>query len=166
MQAGDKEWARKVSAPISFSWNFVPGTQRVAQNQKNMAKCREFDHSEEMSGSNLTGEKTTRHCHFLSLVKSLEISVVNSWHPLSLIGFCFLFLFFKCVVVSNVTLQVCSKRYLVTLALNLWTWIFLSSKLFISVTPTYTAADWCCCKENLKRTESFRQFNVVAFGGV
>lgn len=39
--------------------NFVPGTQRVAQNQKNMAKCREFDHSEEMSGSNLTGEKTT-----------------------------------------------------------------------------------------------------------
>ena len=59
MQAGDKEWARKVSAPISFSWNFVPGTQRVAQNQKNMAKCREFDYSEEMSGSNLTGEKTT-----------------------------------------------------------------------------------------------------------
>ena len=39
--------------------NFVPGTQRVAQNKKNMAKCREFDHSEEMSGSNLTGEKTT-----------------------------------------------------------------------------------------------------------
>lgn len=49
-------------------------------------------------------KNNTRHCHFLSLVKSLEISVVNSWHPLSLIGFCFLFLFFKCVVVSNVTL--------------------------------------------------------------
>ena len=41
-------------------------------------------------------KNNTRHCHFLSLVKYLEISVVNSWHPLFFLDWVLFFVsFFK-----------------------------------------------------------------------